>query len=164
MARFGWKESGTVTFRWLVKALPLAAVALVLAQEPTIRVNVNLVHVIATVKNEAGELVGTLGKDDFEIYDNGTRQEVAVVGRQTEQPLSVALLVDTSGSTAKDLGYETTSAAKFLHALLGEGNAEDRVALFSFNYDIQQGGFTRNYFGLERQLKLLHGETGTSLY
>jgi Ca-activated chloride channel homolog len=153
-----------VTFRWPARLLPLAAAALVLAQEPTIRVNVSLVHVIATVKNKAGELVGTLGKDDFEIYDNGAKQEVAVFGRQTEQPLSVALLVDTSGSTAKDLGYETSSAAKFLHALLGEGNPEDRVALFSFNYDIQQGGFTRNYLGLERQLKLLRGETGTSLY
>src|SRR3954447_8132077 len=164
MARSGWKESGTVTFRWLVKLFPLAAAALLLAQEPTIRVNVNLVHVIATVKNKAGELVGNLNKEDFEILDNGAPQEVAVFGRQTDQPLSVALLVDTSGSTAKDLGYETTSAAKFLHALLTDGNPEDRVALFSFNYDIQQGGFTRNYLGLERQLKLLHGETGTSLY
>src|SRR3954452_18538593 len=163
MARSGWKESGIVTFRWLVSVLPLAA-TLAVAQEPTIRVNVSLVHVIATVKNKAGELVGTLGKDDFEIYDNGTKQDVAVFGRQTEQPLSVALLVDTSGSTAKDLGYETISAGKFLHALLDESNPEDRVALFSFNYDIQQGGFTRNYAGLERQLKFLRGETGTSLY
>jgi Ca-activated chloride channel family protein len=153
-----------VTFRWLAKLLPLAAGALLVAQEPTIRVNVNLVHVITTVKNRAGELVGTLGKDDFEIYDNGAKQEVAVFGRQTDQPLSVALLVDTSGSTAKDLWYETGAAAKFLQALLGEGNPQDRVALFSFNYDIQQGSFTRNYAGLERQLKLLRGETGTSLY
>jgi Ca-activated chloride channel family protein len=153
-----------VTFRWLAKALPLAAAALVLAQEPTIRVNVNLVRVIATVKNQAGELVGTLQKEDFEVFDNGVRQEVRVFGRQADQPLSVALLVDTSGSTAKDLGYETTSAAKFLHALLAEGNPEDRVALYSFNYDIQQGRFTRDYAGLERQLKLLRGEAGTSLY
>ncbi|HSU65662.1 MAG TPA: VWA domain-containing protein [Tepidisphaeraceae bacterium] len=153
-----------MTFRWLAKILPLAGAAVVLAQEPTIRVNVSLVHVIATVKTKAGELVASLEKDDFEVYDNGVKQEVARFGRQTEQPLSVALLVDTSGSTAKDLGYETTSAAKFLQALLAEGNPQDRVALFSFNYDIQQGGFTRNYAGLERQLKLLHGETGTSLY
>jgi len=96
-----------VMFRWLVSALPLAAAAVMLAQEPTIRVNVSLVHVITTVKNKAGELVGTLAKEDFEIYDNGAKQEVAVFGRQTDQPLSVALLVDTSGSTAKDLGYET---------------------------------------------------------
>ncbi len=153
-----------MTFRWPASAIVVAGAALLFAQEPTIRVNVSLVHVVATVKNKAGELVGTLGKEDFEILDNGAKQEIAVFGRQTDQPLSVALLVDTSGSTAKDLGYETTAAAKFLHAILTEGNPEDRVALYSFNYDIQQGGFTRNYANLERQLKLLHGETGTSLY
>jgi Ca-activated chloride channel family protein len=131
---------------------------------PTIRVDVSLVHVIATVKNGAGELVGTLQKEDFEIFDNGARQQIAVFGRQTDQPLSVALLVDTSGSTAKDLGYETVSAARFLKALLTEGNPEDRVALYTFSYDVTQGPFTRNYAGLERDLKLLKGEAGTSLY
>ena len=85
-------------------------------------------------------------KEDFEIYDNGARQEVAVFGRQTDQPLSVALLVDTSGSTAKDLGVRNRLRRRSsCSALLAEGNPQDRVALFSFNYDIQQGSFTRNY-------------------
>jgi Ca-activated chloride channel homolog len=163
MARSGSKESGTVTFRWLVKALPFTA-ALLFAQDPTFRTNVSLVHVIATVKNASGELVGDLQKEDFEILDNGAKQEVVHFGRQADQPLSVALLVDTSGSTAKDLAFETASAAKFLHAILVDGNPVDRVALFSFNYDIQQGGFTRDYAGLERQLKFLKSEAGTSLY
>jgi Ca-activated chloride channel family protein len=150
-------------FRWLVRTLPLTA-ALLFAQEATFRTEVRLVHVIATVKNASGELVGDLQKDDFEILDNGAKQEIAHFGKQSDQPLSVALLVDTSGSTAKDLAFETGSAAKFLQAILAEGNPADRVALYSFNYDIQQGGFTRNYTGLERQLKLLRGEAGTSLY
>jgi len=152
-----------VTFRWLARTLPFTA-ALLFAQDPKFSTDVRLVHVIATVKNASGELVADLQKEDFEILDNGAKQEVAHFGRQTDQPLSVALLVDTSGSTAKDLAYETTSAAKFLNTLLGESNPADRVALFSFNYDIQQGGFTRNYTGLERQLKTLRGEAGTSLY
>jgi len=151
-----------VTFARLVSALALGG--LLVAQETTFKTDVRLVHVIATVRNAAGELVGNLQKDDFVIADNGVRQEVSFFGRQTDLPLSVALLVDTSGSTAKDLGYETVSAGKFLNALLSEGNPEDRVALFSFNYDIEQGGFTRNYPSLERRLKTLKGETGTSLY
>lgn len=163
MAKSGSKESGTVTFRWPASALLLAAAAL--AQEtPTFRADVRLVNVVATVRNQAGELVGALRQGDFEIRDNGVLQQIRYFGRQTDQPLSVALLVDTSGSTAKDLGYETAAAGKFLHAILSEGNPEDRVALFSFNYDIQQGGFTRNYASLERDLKLLKGEAGTSLY
>ena len=153
--------------RW-GKALAVAAAAgagLVPAQEPpTIRVDVNLVHVIATVKNQSGQLVGTLQKEDFEIRDNGVAQQVSVFARQTDQPLSVALLVDTSGSTAKDLKYETDSAARFLRALLAEGNPEDQVALYDFSYDIHGGTYSRNYPGFERQLKLLHGEAGTSMY
>jgi len=153
-------------YRWPVKAA-LGAVLLAgaLLSQTVIRVNVNLVRITATVKNKTGELVGTLGKEDFEIYDNGVRQELKVFSRQTELPLSIALMVDTSGSTAKDLKYEIDSAARFLKALLAEGNPEDTVALYSFNYDIrQERGFTHNYPSLEARLKLLHGDAGTSLY
>ena len=152
-------------FRWRVSCTAaLLVCATLLAAQDVIRVNVNLVHVTATVKNASGALVGNLKKEDFEIFDNGVRQEIALLQRQTEQPLSVALLIDTSGSTAKDLKYETDSAARFLHALLAEGHPEDAVALYSFNYDVNEGRFTHNYRSLETALKTLHGEAGTALY
>ncbi len=139
---------------------------IILSQEtPTIRVNVNLVHVTATVKNKDGNLVGTLHQEDFEIYDNGARQQVAVFQRQTEQPLSIALILDTSGSTGKEMRYETTAAGGFLRALLAEGNPRDAVALYCFNYDVTMlQNFTRNYRALESQFKMLHGEGGSSVY
>jgi len=110
--------------------------------------------------------VGKLQKEDFEVLDNGVPQEIRLFAHQTDQPLSVALLVDTSGSTAKELKYEGDSALKFLHALLAESNPEDAVALFTFDYDVTQHlqGFTRNYASLERPLKMLHGEGGSSIY
>src|SRR5262249_29163925 len=84
---------------------------------------------------------------------------------QTDQPLSVALLVDTSGSTAKELKYEGESASKFLHALLSDGNPADAVTLFTFDYDVtQMQDFTHNYASLQRPLKLLRGEGGSSGY
>ena len=160
---FPWRAS------WLVWAA-LGGVVLC-AQPPLIRVDVRLVNVIATVKNRAGNLVGTLGKDDFEIYDNGARQEIAFLQRQTEQALSIALLVDTSGSTAKEIGYEIDSAKRFLRALLAEGNPNDAVALYDFSYDVNEHPFTRNYTALEatlkrleRDLKASHAELGTSLH
>ena len=129
------------------------------------RTDVNLVRVVASVKNQAGELVGALQKDDFAVFDNGARQEISVFERRTELPLSVALLVDTSGSTAKELAYEADSASRFLHALLSEGNPEDAVALYSFNYVVTvQQYFTHNYRALEARLKTLHGDAGTALY
>src|ERR1700693_5589590 len=120
MERFGWKESGTTMFQsparqWWGRRFRLpgpfavfAFAGLLLAQGPaTFTSDVNLVRVTATVKNPAGAHVGALQQSDFTVLDNGVRQEIAVFERKTEVPLSVILLVDTSGSTAKDLKYET---------------------------------------------------------
>jgi len=140
-------------------------------QPPLIRVDVKLVHVIATVKNREGNPVGTLAKEDFEIYDNGARQETAFLTRKTEQPLSIALLLDTSGSTAKELKYELDCAARFLRALLADGNPEDTVGFYDFAYDVNESPFTHSFARLDRDLKVLdrltrspHPELGTSLY
>jgi len=135
------------------------------AQETVIRVDVNLVRILATVKNSAGEPVGSLEKGDFRVYDNDVAQQIAVFERQTEQPLSVSLLIDTSGSTAKELKYEVESIGRFLKTLFGEGNPNDAAALYSFNYQvIKHRHFTRNAGSLERSLKTLRAEAGTSLY
>lgn len=156
--------------QWLARLASESAVLLPLfaasAQEqPVIRVNVNLVRVVATVKTQTGELVRALKKEDFHISDNGAPQQIAVFERQTDQPLSVALLVDTSGSTAKELKYEVDSASRFLKALLAEGHPQDMVALYSFNWQTtQNNSFTRNYASLVNSLKVLRGEAGTSLY
>jgi Ca-activated chloride channel homolog len=129
------------------------------------RDTVTQVHVIASVKNSKGELVGALQKSDFKILDNGVPQEIRVFERQSLQPLSIALLIDVSGSTAKDLKYETDSATKFLKALLTEGNQQDAVSLFSFDSDVTQvKNFTHNYPSLDTALKYVHGSGGTSLY
>jgi Ca-activated chloride channel family protein len=129
------------------------------------RVNVNLVRVVTTVKNPAGELVGDLRKEDFQLSDNGAPQEINVFERHSDLPLSVALLVDISGSTAKDLKYETDSATRFLRVLLGEGNPNDTVALYGFNWQVTEyHSFTHSLVSLTTALKALHGEAGTSLY
>lgn len=135
------------------------------AQEPIYRVDVRLVRLLVTVKDSSGRLVGSLNKDEFTVFDNGAKQDLALFERHTEQPLSVALLVDTSASTAKDLRYETESVHRFLKALFAEGNSQDAVKLYSFNYDItQETGFTRRLPRLETALKGLKPEGGTSLY
>ena len=142
---------------WLAPALP--------AQSATFRVDVNLVKILATVKDPSGQLIGTLNKEDFSITDNGIPQQVAVFEHHTEQPLSIAILLDTSGSTAKELKYETDSVARFLRALFSEGNPEDAVELLTFNYQIiRQNNFTHNPLSIERSLKTLKGEAGTCMY
>jgi Ca-activated chloride channel family protein len=147
----------------ILAALALAAV--LGAQELVIPVKVNLVHIVATVKNRAGQLVGSLAKEDFDIFDNGVRQEVAIFERQTNQPLSVALLVDVSGSTNQDLKFETESAVRFIRSLISSRNSEDQVALYTFDDAVTQvHNYTRNIASLEGTLRGMHGSAGTSLY
>ena len=134
------------------------------AQE-VFRIDVKLVRVIATVKDAAGGTVGGLTKDDFTIFDNGVRQEIAVFDRHTSQPLSIALLIDTSGSTNKELKYEIESVSRFLRAVFKSGNPEDRVALYSFNWQVtRHADYSRRLESFDSQLRKLKGEAGTSLY
>ncbi len=128
-------------------------------------VDVHLVRLLVTVKDASGRLIGSLNKNDFGIFDNGVNQEVAVFERRTEQPLSVALLVDTSASTGIELKYELDSVSRFLRTIFREGNAEDAVALYSFNWQVTLNtSYTRRLPRLETSLKQLKSEGGTSLY
>ena len=143
---------------WLLAFLALPA-------QDVFRVDVRLVRILATVKDVSGDLIGTLGKDDFTILDNGVKQEVAHFERQTAQALSVALLVDTSLSTAKEHRYEIDSASRFLKSLFSSGHPEDTAALYSFSYDITLlASFTRRHDRLDRELRQLKAESGTSMY
>jgi Ca-activated chloride channel family protein len=75
------------------------------------------------------------------------------------------MMVDSSGSTAKDLKYEVDSVARFFKALFAEGNPKDTVALYSFNDQVTcHNFFTHNQAPLEHSLRLIQGESGTSLY
>lgn len=144
----------------LFAAVPASAQA-----DTVIRVNVRLVRMLVTVKDANGQLFGSLNKNDFTIFDNGVKQDIAVFERQTEQPLSVAVLVDTSASTGIQLHYELDSVSKFLRALLGEGNPNDTVALYSFNWQVNLvSSYTRRFARVDQQLKQLKSEGGTSLY
>jgi Ca-activated chloride channel homolog len=183
MEKFGLKGSGTspssrsdppkkeVTHRKIVirrfafflTILCIAAPAL--PQGSVIKVNVRLVRMLVTVKDSAGQLIGSLNKSDFTVYDNGVKQDIAVFDRETEQPLSVAMLVDTSASTGIQLKYELDSVGRFLKVLLAEGNPDDTVALYSFNEDVRLlTSYTRRFARVDQMLKQLRSEGGTSVY
>jgi Ca-activated chloride channel family protein len=144
-------------------ALLLCAPAI--PQDTVIKVNVRLVRMLVTVKDGAGQLIGSLNKGDFTVFDNGVKQDIAVFDRQTEQPLSVAMLVDTSASTGIELRYELDSVSRFLKVLLGEGNPDDTVALYGFNWQVTLlSSYTRRFSRVDQMLKQLKSEGGTSLY
>lgn len=149
-----------------IAAATLIAALFAAAQDKTVfRADVRFVKMLTTVKNAEGQLVGGLNKSDFTIFDNGVKQEVAVFERYTEQPLSIAVMLDTSASIAKDLKIAVNSLKRFLNAVVHEGNPQDEAALFSFNHQITQlTPFTRRMGEIEKRVQPLKAEAGTSLY
>lgn len=132
---------------------------------PVFRADVRLVRLLVSVKDLQGRPVGSLQPGDFTILDNGVPQRIAVFERYTEQPLSIALLVDTSASIAKDLRIALASVKRFLAALLAEGNPADEIALFTFNWEVRQlSGYARDLNRIDRLIHPLKAEAGTSLY
>jgi len=143
----------------------LAFACIVAAQEASFKLDVQLVRLLVTVKNPAGDLVGSLESRDFDLFDSGIKQNITVFEHQTNQPLSVTLLIDTSGSMDKDLKVATGSLARFLNALVREGNPDDAASLYSFNDQVTLlSSFTRRLTRLEDSLRPLKGDSGTSLY
>jgi Ca-activated chloride channel family protein len=135
------------------------------AAQEVFRVDVRLVRVVATVKDKTGATIGGLNKEDFTIFDNGVEQRIALFERHTAQPLSVGIMIDTSGSTAKELKYETDSVMRFLRAFFKEGNPSDTAGFYSFNWEVRQlVDYTRRYAPFEAALRGLKAEAGTSLY
>jgi Ca-activated chloride channel homolog len=149
----------------LVVIAGLLGTACASAQDPTFNVDVRLVRLLVTAKDQRGDLVGSLDAKDFSVFDCGVPQTISVFERNTAFPLSVSVLIDTSGSTAKDLHYELTSVEKFLKTLLSEGNPKDAAALYSFNYGVTLlSSFTRRQARLSASLRDIHPDGGTSLY
>lgn len=150
---------------WLALAGGSALVRRATAQDPAFRVDVQLVRLLVTVKDDRGAPVGSLSKDDFQLLDNNVEQEIVLFERHTEQPLSVALMLDISLSTAKDLKLELESVQRFLTAMFREGNEKDAVSFYTFNDAVvQHTGYTRNMERFRRAMRGLKPAAGTSLY
>jgi len=168
MGRFG-NQSGRIALSVIagvaIAVCVAAASGTSVAQAPVFRTETKLVRMIVSVKDNKGQLIGNLEKGDFKITDTGVEQQITVFEHHTEVPLSISLLIDISGSTGKDLSYETESVQKFLKALLREGNQQDAVSLYAFNDDVTMlTSFTRNQAKLDANLARLSGTAGTSLY
>ncbi|HTS78071.1 MAG TPA: VWA domain-containing protein [Bryobacteraceae bacterium] len=85
---------------------------------PTIKVDVNLVNVLCTVRNKANGIVGNLEKSDFKIYEDGKEQDIKYFTRETDLPLTIGMMVDTSGSQRRLVDDERRAASQFFAKVL----------------------------------------------
>ena len=110
---------------WLGVCLLLTLISLLLPgwplqsqQPPTISVNVKVVNVLATVRNKQGEIVRNLTKDDFVLEEDDRPQTIGYFTRETDLPLTLGLLVDTSLSQRRVLEQERSASSTFLDQVL----------------------------------------------
>ena len=120
------------------------------AQESSIKVDVDLVNVLCNVYNKRGAVAKDLTREDFELREDGKPQEIRYFARETNLPLTVALLVDVSGSVRRFVESEKETAGQFLKDVL---RPEDQALLIGFGSRmILWQDFTSSASGLEAAL------------
>jgi len=98
-----------------------------------IRVQVNLVNLYATVRDKHRAIVTGLKQDDFQVLEDGQPQEITNFTEETGLPLTIGLLLDTSGSEEFLLSAEKDAAARFFARILRKG---DLAMVMSFDLDV----------------------------
>ena len=140
----------------LLTAGCVAAAALAVAhaqqQPPTFGTTTRTVAVYATVTDPQGRLAPDLTRDNFEVDDNGVKQELTVFSNDV-QPITGIMLLDRSGSMKPNLELEVRAAETFIHGML----AEDRLRIGNFGKDIviEPDDFTSDRDAL---FKVLHSD------
>jgi len=115
--------------------LAVAGTVVVLAQDDnTIRLDVNLVSILASVRSKSGALISNLTKDDFKIYEDGKEQQIRNFTRETDLPLTLGLLVDTSSSQERLIDTEQRAASQFFSKVLRE---KDQAFLIQFGAEAE---------------------------
>ena len=99
----------------------------------TFKLNVNLVDVFFTVKDKQGNLVPHLTKDDCTITEDKEPQKLKSFVAETQQPLTLGILLDTSGSQQRVLSLEQDVGGQFLARVL---RSKDEAFLLSFDVDV----------------------------
>ncbi|HEY2291584.1 MAG TPA: VWA domain-containing protein [Thermoanaerobaculia bacterium] len=92
------------------------------APENVSEVDVDLVELYAAVSDRSGNLVNDLKQDDFEVYEAGKKQEVVKFDAVKNLPLTVCMLIDTSGSMASSLSSAQQAATGFLQSVMKPGD------------------------------------------
>ncbi len=125
-----------------------------------IRVDVDLVNILASVRDKRGGLVANLEKNDFTILEDGKPQEIKYFTRETDLPLTIGLLVDVSRSQENLIGIERSAATEFFSKVLRK---KDEAFLISFG---EESELLQDYTGsvrlLEEGLKQLRVSSGVS--
>lgn len=132
------------------------------SQDPRIRSEVNLVNIIVGVLDASGKPIPDLPKEAFAITEEGAPQKIELFEQETDIPLDIVLMIDTSLSTLGELETEREAAAQFIQQVVRE---DDRLAVFQFADRVTQvSSFSADVRHLQSRVRSILPEAGTSLY
>ncbi len=138
------------------------------AQEPqaTIKTEVALVNVVFSATDRNNRMMSGLKAEDFIVFEDRQPQKIEFfsdLSKGTEVPLTIAFLIDTSGSVKNKLGFEKETAAEFFKTILRKG--KDLALIIQFDSDVNLvQDFTDNTARLIRSLDNLEAGNSTCLY
>ncbi len=131
-------------------------------QRGRIRSEVTMVSVLASVLGKDGRPVLGLTADQFEISEEGNKQKIEAFEAETQQPLDLALMIDSSLSETKELEFEADAASRFIQKLV---RPADRLAVYEFADAVTQlAPFSSNVPSLQAGLHRIVPGDGTALY
>jgi VWFA-related protein len=147
------------------RSLLLGIPFLLRAQDPKFSTDVSVVTVLATVRDRDGHIVKDLGREDFQLQEDAKPQTISYFSRESNLPLTIGLLVDTSRSQIRVMERERTATYKFLDQVLREDKDRAFVAHFDTRVEILQG-LTSSRKELDDALARLAipGEAATLIY
>ena len=100
----------------------------------SIKVDVDVVSVLASVRDKKGALIPNLTKEDFTILEDGKAQPIKYFTRETDLPLTIGLLIDVSGSQRNLIQIERSAASQFFAQVLQK---KDEAFLISFGEEAE---------------------------
>src|SRR5580704_17539915 len=116
-------------------------------QRGRIKVNVQLVSVLASVLDEHNRPAIDISREKFHVFEEGVEQKLEVFESETQQPLDLVLMIDASLSAHKEIGFEQEASARFIRQIL---RPDDRLAVYSVGEDVVAlAEFTDNIARLE---------------
>ena len=131
-----------------------------ISEGDVVRVDTTLVSLPVSVMDRDGKYIPNLGKEDFRVWEDGVEQRVAYFA-STEKPFTVALMIDTSGSTRFKLEEIQDAAIAFVEQL----RADDRVMVVSFSDKIRiLSQPTSDRYALRNAIRQTEPGSGTRLY
>lgn len=121
-------------------------------QDDVIRVETDLTNLFFTASSKDARFITTLREKDFRITEDGQPQKILTFQRETDRPLSIAFLIDVSGSQERTLSQEKAAARGFIETIIRSSKDQAAIIPFTGAAFLEQG-LTRDVLSIYRALE-----------